>query len=54
MVSCCGCCEGEEGGGEEHGFVVRVGDEEADALVGEGGVGGAGDVRCEEPCCGDE
>lgn len=41
--------EGEEGGGKEHGFVVRVGDEEADALVGEVGGGGTGEVGGEEP-----
>ena len=31
--------EGLEGGGEEHGFVVGVGDEEDDAFVGEEGRG---------------
>ena len=31
--------EGLKGGGEEHGFVVGVGDEEDDAFVGEEGRG---------------
>lgn len=31
-----GLCEGEERGGEEHGLVVGVGDEQGDALVARG------------------
>lgn len=49
MIARIGIREGKEGGGEEHGFVVRMGDEEADALVGEVGVGGAGEIGGEEP-----
>lgn len=43
--------QGEERGGEEHGFVVRVGDEEADALVAEAGEGRPYDLRGVQPCC---
>lgn len=39
MVSVLGSCKGEDGGGEEHCFVVGVCDQEADALVLDGGLG---------------
>lgn len=44
MVSVLGSCEGEDGGREEHGFVIGVCDQETDALVLDGRLGL---VRCE-------
>lgn len=54
VIAGVGCREGEKSRGEEHGFVIRVGDEEEDGFVGELGVGGACEVGGEEPKGGDE
>lgn len=54
MVAGVGRGEGEKSGGEEHGFVIGVGDEEDDGFIGEVGVGGACQVGGEEPKGGDE
>ncbi len=54
MIAGVGCREGEKSRGEEHGFVIRVGDEEEDGFIGELGVGGACEVGGEEPKGGDE
>lgn len=54
MVAGVRCREGEESGGEEHGFIVGVGDEEYDRFIGEVGVGVACEVGGEEPKGGDE
>ena len=49
MVTKGGGSECEERRREEHGFVVGMGDQEADALVAEDGEGGAGHVGGVEP-----
>ena len=54
MVAGVGRREGEKRGGEEHGFVIGVGDEEDDGFIGELGVRGACEVGGEEPQGGDE
>ena len=41
--------QGQHRGGEEHGFIVRVSDEQTDALVAELGEPGARDVRRVQP-----
>ena len=51
MVPCFWGCKGEDGGREEHGFIVGVRDEEADAFAAEGGEGGARELGGVEPCC---
>jgi hypothetical protein len=39
---------------EKHGFVIRVRDQEADALVAQVGGGGAGHLGGVEPACGEQ
>lgn len=43
-----------DGRGEEHGFVIRMGDEQADPLVGQWREGGPRNVGGEEPACCEE
>lgn len=45
MVAQLGPGQGQHGGGEEHGLVVRVGDEQADAAVAQGGKARRGDAH---------
>ena len=43
--------QSEQGGREEHCFIIGMGDEKADALVAETREGSPCDLRCIQPCC---
>lgn len=54
MVTGVGRCKSKQRRGEEHGFIVGVGDEEDDGFVGEVGMGGSRQIGGEKPKGGDE
>ena len=54
MVPSLWCCKGEQRGGEEHGFIVRMGDQEADAFATDVRGGGPRYLGGVEPTCREE
>ena len=54
MIPQCWCRERKERGRKEHGFIVGMGNQEANALVAQLGTGGATQLRGVEPACHEE